>query len=137
MSANHGNIRRVEKQVAGLPEASRPRYALGLSSLQVLGFTSLTLLPFGPTVRGRALQTTYCWPFCSRVLARKVHGERGAVHSFITKFGPIQALDGRKGQLTEKALFKVLRREVDGIMTDRPGEVRPLLDKWINDPSVR
>jgi glycerophosphoryl diester phosphodiesterase len=132
VSANQGNLRRVRRQLERLPGAVRERYALGFSALQVLGATCKAWLPFiSVGSRGGAVQTPHWRPLCTRRLVEKVHDQKGAVHAFITSFGPIPGLDQDEGNLDREALFGILERGVDGIMTDRPAEVRPLLDEWI------
>lgn len=128
----------VKKKLDRLPPARRSRYALGLSALQALGLRLKAVLPFtlGRGMAGVALQTPYPRIFCPRRLVNKVHKREGAVHVFITGFGPLPGLDKNKGGLDRERLFQILRRGVDGIMTDRPGEVRALLDEWKQDASL-
>jgi len=136
VSADHGNLKRLERRLEKLPLASQQRYALGCSALQVFSNAINAWLPFIAAGKsGRALQTTYWWPLCTKRLVKRVHDRAGAVHVFITPFGPIPGLDETQNGLKEKALIDVLARGVDGIMTDRPSEVRPVIDAWLDGSS--
>ena len=64
--------------------------------------------------------------------AREVHERHGAVHVFLTAFTKLApAIDADDGRPTEAELFEVLDRGVDGVMTDRPGRVRDLINAWL------
>lgn len=107
-------------------------FPTGLAAREVLAArlrSSLPLLDVGP-MQGRALQTTHHAALTPRSFVRAVQARGGAVHLFITGFGPLGALDAQPGQPSEAELFPLLERGVDGIMTDRPAAVRPLLDAW-------
>jgi glycerophosphoryl diester phosphodiesterase len=133
VSTSHGNLKQLGTKLAVLSPESGRRFALGSSAPQVFGAAIKTWLPFVSAGKaGRALQTTYWRPFCTKTLVKKVHKSGGAVHAFITPFWPIGGLDETKNGLKEKALLAVLDRGVDGIMTDRPSEVRPVIDQWKN-----
>lgn len=86
------------------------------------------LLWFKP---GRALQVppwtiaSGSWPVSN------LHRAGAAVHVFITKFFCTAGLDEQPGQITSRDIDDLLERGVDGIMTDRPCEVRPLMDQWM------
>lgn len=126
VAASHGVVARLEKALAG-----SERFLLGFSALQVFGSVVKAALPFVSSgTKGRALQTSYFAPLCSRRLIRKVHANGGAVHAFITPFFFIPGLDEVENNLKREAILAVLERGVDGIMTDRPREVRPVLDEW-------
>jgi glycerophosphoryl diester phosphodiesterase len=136
VSADHGNLKRLERWLENLPPPSQRRYALGCSALQVVSSAINAWLPFVAAGKmGRALQTTYWRPLCTRRLVEQVHDKAGAVHVFITPFGPIPGLDETQNALRKKAVIDVLARGVDGIMTDRPSEVRPVIDAWLGGSS--
>jgi glycerophosphoryl diester phosphodiesterase len=100
----------------------------GLSSCEVFSlFVKYKLnLPL-PDLTSKALQTTHLKYFTSAGLIQMVKEKGGAVHVFLNGWFP---LDQDKDKLTEEAIFELLDRGVDGIMTDRPSLVRPLIDQW-------
>ena len=81
-----------------------------------------------PTLKNRALETGYSRFMSGPGIVRKVHDLNGATYVFITRFGPIRALDRR---LEDAPLFEILDRGVDGIMTDRPRAVREAMHRWL------
>jgi hypothetical protein len=83
---------------------------------------------------GRALQTVYPALVSGESVVRQIHRNGGAVHVFITHFGPWAALDGTDA-IDRQAIQKLLDRGVDGIMTDRPCALRLLLDELTNAPA--
>ena len=107
-------------------------FPTGLSAGEVLAERVRSALPFvhGRSLRDRAVQTTHHAPLTPGSFVGDVQKREGAVHVFITGFGPLPALDAKPDHPTRDELFPVLRRGVDGIMTDRPAQVRPLLDAW-------
>ena len=77
--------------------------------------------------RNRALQT-FWFPFASSRDRVKHIGERkGTTHVFITE--PL-GLDHEPHWPTEKSLFRLFRRGIDGVMTDRPARVREMIERW-------
>jgi glycerophosphoryl diester phosphodiesterase len=119
-------------------------YAMGLSMLGVLTSFAKASLPFRdgltglfPFLRNRnlrnvALQTSHDAKLSPPRVIQDVQAAGGAVHVFLTEFRPIaEPIDEEKGHPTEDELFAVLDRGVDGIMTDRPKDVRQLMDRWI------
>jgi glycerophosphoryl diester phosphodiesterase len=124
-----GGIDELEAALAALPPARRRRYATGFSAREALFAPLAALLPGGPDVRRREIQTSHA--FCPARVVADVHRRGGAVHVFITGFGPIPGLDAEEGRLDRESLFELLDRGVDGIVTDRPREVRRALDDWI------
>jgi hypothetical protein len=65
-------------------------------------------------------------------LVQRVRKLCGSLFVFITKFGPIHALDKEEtfSEETRKKIFCLLDMGVDGIMTDRPAEMRKVIDSW-------
>jgi glycerophosphoryl diester phosphodiesterase len=111
------------------------RYPIGLSLLGVGVAWLEDQLPFNPLfhyiLRGRVLQTTYHPHFTPPGLIRDVQASNGAVHVFLTAFTKIApAIDAPEGRPKREELFEILDRGVDGVMTDRPGRVRGLIDDW-------
>jgi glycerophosphoryl diester phosphodiesterase len=117
--ATSGGILREFRKLA------RGRYATGCSALEAASFALPR--PIGD-LTGRALQTSYWGPFSTRSIVRRVREAGGATHVFVTQFGPARALDERPPD--RQALFAILDRGVDGIMTDRPRAVRAIIDEW-------
>lgn len=77
--------------------------------------------------QNRVLQIPW-WPIAAPPwLIRQVHKKNSACHVFITD--PL-GIDSGDGEPTEKTLFRLLDRGVDGVMTDRPSRVRELIDQW-------
>ena len=54
----------------------------------------------------------------------------GSSYIFLTAIPAVKALDEDIPQ--PEAIFEILDRGVDGIMTDRPASVRPIVDEWIS-----
>jgi glycerophosphoryl diester phosphodiesterase len=54
----------------------------------------------------------------------------GCAYVFLSAVPFVRALDTADGSPEQKALFKILERGVDGVITDRPQRVRQLLDVW-------
>jgi glycerophosphoryl diester phosphodiesterase len=106
------------------------RYSTNIAPVEaVLPAPIFPLLWFKP---GRALQVppwrlaSGSWPVSN------LHRAGAAVHVFITKFPFTPGLDEQPGQITPHEIDDLLERGVDGIMTDRPCEVRPLIDQWMD-----
>jgi glycerophosphoryl diester phosphodiesterase len=80
--------------------------------------------------KGFAFETTYV--LVNEDLIRRVRISCGSIFVFLTSFGPIPAID-KNSPISEngkKKIFKLLDMGVDGIMTDRPGEVKAIMDDW-------
>jgi glycerophosphoryl diester phosphodiesterase len=93
------------------------------------------LLPPLLSQPGRALQVPPVRPFAASWAVSMAHRAGSAVHVFITKFLWIDGLDEFEGQVQPRDIHDLLDRNVDGIMTDRPREVRPLIDDWRRERS--
>ncbi len=105
-------------------EISEERYPTNLSILE-----QLTLQLFTKEMKNRALETSYHELVSSRRIVKKVHGANGSVFVFLTEFGPLlPAIDEEIP--SQKEIFEILDRGVDGIMTDRPESVRKIMDRW-------
>jgi glycerophosphoryl diester phosphodiesterase len=117
-SAQHKIIKEFRRQ-------SQELYPTNLSWLEqiYLRFSSKCL-------QNRVLETTYGKSFASRGIIEKVSRLGGSTYVFITKFGPIPALD-KEASVDKYRIFKILDRGADGIMTDRPQELRQIIDEWI------
>ena len=79
-------------------------------------------------LKNRALETSYFPFFSSSLIINKVHNSGSSTYVFLTGFGPIPSIDIEPD---EKAIFKILNRGVDGIMTDRPKRIREIVEKWL------
>jgi hypothetical protein len=80
-------------------------------------------------MKNRALETIHSGLFTTRSIIDRVRKAGGATFVFLTEFGPFPALDSSIP--SEKDIFEILDRGVDGIMTDRPKSVREIMDRWI------
>jgi glycerophosphoryl diester phosphodiesterase len=79
----------------------------------------------------RALELPHASLLAPRTLIEQVGEAGGGCYIFLTHIPFVKALDDVKGSPTPEAVFEILDRGVDGIMTDRPGRVRQLMDEWI------
>jgi len=115
--------------------AERPpgkRYSTNISMEQhvrILFASYLPLLDF-PRLEDRSFQTTHSRLVSSARVVRKVREHGGATYVFLSEFFPFPALDDRREKLTDAAVMEILNRGVDGIMTDRPRVVRPIIERW-------
>lgn len=106
-------------------DQSGEKYPTGLSTKE-----QLILHFFGMKMKNRALETVHSHLFTTRRVVDQVRGAGGATYVFLTEFGPFfPALD--EHEPSEKDIFEILDRGVDGIMTDRPKSVRDIMDRWI------
>jgi len=80
-------------------------------------------------LENRALETTYDEYISSEKVVKELRKNGGATYVFITKFFLVPALD-KNEKIDEQAIFKILDRGVDGIMTDRPKVLRNMIDRW-------
>lgn len=100
-------------------------YPTGLSTKE-----QLILHFLGMKMKNRAFETVHSRLFTSPKIIEQVRNRGGATFVFLTEFGPLfPALDAHEP--SEKDIFEILDRGVDGIMTDRPKSVRDLMDRWI------
>jgi glycerophosphoryl diester phosphodiesterase len=106
-------------------DQSGEKYPTGLSTKE-----QLILHFFGMKMKNRALETVHSHLFTTRRVVDQVRGAGGATYVFLTEFGPFfPALD--EHEPSERDIFEILDRGVDGIMTDRPKSVRDIMDRWI------
>ncbi|MBT8331645.1 MAG: hypothetical protein KJP06_04880 [Deltaproteobacteria bacterium] len=78
------------------------------------------------------VETTYANFWTNRLLVETVHAQGGEIYVFITGFGPIPAVDHDLNEESSKnKIYEILDRGVDGIMTDRPKQVRQIMCRWI------
>lgn len=130
-SASHRRMELFRRLLRGRPPEDC--YPLSLSvaaNVRVMVGVWVPFIPM-PDLRGWSMQTV--WPrwVSSRTLVRRVREAGGGVHVFLSRFPPVaRALDTRAEDLTEAAVFRILGRGVDGIMTDRPALVKPLVEQW-------
>jgi glycerophosphoryl diester phosphodiesterase len=120
VSARHKIVKEFRKQ-------SGERYPTNLS-----WFEQIYLRFSNKCLQNRVLETTYGKNYASRGTIEKVRRLGGSTYVFLTKFGPIPAIDKRPS-IERDRIFEILDRGVDGIMTDRPEKLRQIIDEWIND----
>jgi glycerophosphoryl diester phosphodiesterase len=78
------------------------------------------------------VETTYANFWTNRLLIDTVHAQDGEIYVFITGFGPIPAIDEDLNEDSAKnKIHEILERGVDGIMTDRPKQVRQIMCRWL------
>jgi glycerophosphoryl diester phosphodiesterase len=78
------------------------------------------------------VETTYVNFWTNRFLVETVHAQGGEIYVFITGFGPIPAIDkDLNNESSEIKIYEILDRGVDGIMTDRPKQVRQIMCRWL------
>jgi glycerophosphoryl diester phosphodiesterase len=100
-------------------------YPTGLSTKE-----QLILHVLGMKMKNRAFETVHSRLFTTPKIINQVRDAGGATFIFLTEFGPLfPALD--EHEPSEKDIFEILDRGVDGIMTDRPKSVRAIMDRWI------
>jgi glycerophosphoryl diester phosphodiesterase len=99
------------------------KYVTGLSIKE-----QLVLRFLGLDMKDRVLETSYHEFISSETLIEKVRDAGSSTFVFLTRFSfLLPAIDD---VVREEKVMEVLNRGVDGIMTDRPGEVRKIIDKW-------
>ena len=86
----------------------------------------------GEGPKKRALETSYIRLMSGSCIIQKMHKLNWDTYVFITRFGPIKALDHR---VEEEPIFEILDRGVDGIMTDRPRADRKVMHRWLEQKS--
>jgi len=106
-------------------ELNGDKFPTGLSVKE-----QLTLQFFDMDMRNRALETSYDKRLSSERIIEKVREAGGATFVFLTGFGfLLPAIDDEIPD--DEAIFEVLDRGVDGIMTDRPESLRSIINRWI------
>ncbi len=117
VSADTHIIKEFRRQVGN-------RYPTGLSGFEQLLFC------LGAGRDGPAFETSHF--LVTDYLVRRVHRSGGSIFVFVTEFGPIQALDQEIAFSEEirSKIVKLLDMGVDGLMTDRPAEMRKVIDSW-------
>jgi glycerophosphoryl diester phosphodiesterase len=114
----------IDEYIDEFRDQSSEKYPTGLSTKEQL------ILHFvGMRMKNRALETIHSRLFTTRELVERIREEGGTTYVFLTEFGPFHALD--EHEPSEKDIFEILDRGVDGIMTDRPKSVRDIMDRWI------
>jgi len=108
------------------------RYPTSVSLRGNVRILAATWLPFVrmPDMREQSFQTTWAGWVSSARAVRKVREAGGATYVFLTEFSPIPGLDEDPATLSDERVFRILDRGVDGIMTDRPGAVKPIIERW-------
>ncbi len=132
VTTDHGLIKGFREKTR---ERSGKRYATGFSAREVVvaRLKSLAFLPQSDC-ENRSLQSTHASMLSPRRLVKGIQKKKGAVHLFLTQFGPIAAVDEEQGEPTPEQLRPLLGRGVDGIMTDRPVQVRRVLESLGSAP---
>jgi len=115
----------IDEYIDEFRKQNDEKYPTGLSTKEQLIMHFL-----GMKMKNRAFETVHSRLFTSPKIIEQVRKQGGATFVFLTEFGPLfPALD--KHEPSEKDIFEILDRGVDGIMTDRPKSVRGLMDRWI------
>lgn len=115
----------IDNYIDEFREQNGERYPTGLSTKE-----QLILHFLGMKMKNRAMETVHSRLFTTPKIINQVREEGGATFVFLTEFGPLfPALD--EHEPSEKDIFEILDRGVDGIMTDRPKSVREIMDRWI------
>jgi glycerophosphoryl diester phosphodiesterase len=103
------------------------RFPSGLSTQEQLVLL-FPLALFG--MKNRALETSYSQMISNKIMVQRIRALGGSTFVFLTEFGRwLPAID--RSVPSEDAIFEILDRGVDGIMTDRPESVRKIMNKWI------
>lgn len=130
LDADAGNrvkvvVSAIDEYIDEFRKQNGEKHPTGLSTKE-----QLILHFLGMKMKNRAFETVHSRLFTSREIIERVRKQGGATFVFLTEFGPLfPALD--KHEPSEKDIFEILDRGVDGIMTDRPKSVRVLMDRWI------
>ena len=117
VSAQHGILKEFRNQ-------NGERYPTNLS-----GIEQFYLFFSNKNLNNRALETSHVEMLSSRKRIEKVRRLGGSTFVFLTESWPFPSIDTEEP--SEKAIFNILDRGVDGIMTDRPSAVRKIINKWI------
>lgn len=100
------------------------QFLTGLSARE-----QLLLRFFDFNLKSRALETSHHRFISGRRIIEKVRESGGSTFVFLTGYGSLlPAIDEKN--TSERKVFKILARGVDGIMTDRPRKLRGILNKW-------
>lgn len=106
-------------------ELNGNKYPTGLSIKEQMFFLFYNL-----NMKNRALETSHDENLSSKRIVRRVRESGGSTFVFLTGFGPLfPSIDDNPKQ---KEIFEILDRGVDGVMTDRPQQVRQFVDAWIS-----
>ena len=118
VSADHEFVHKFRKlSSAGFPT--------GLSAREQLLFRL-----FGFDMRNRALETPHNKCLSGRRIIQKARAAGGSTFVFLTGYGRfLPAMDD--GLPSDRKIFDILNRGVDGIMTDRPQKVRQIINQWV------
>jgi len=122
-----GRFRRLDR---ALPTSFS---AIGSVLFKIPGI--LRLAAFAVDFDRRAFQTSH--RFLRRGTVRRLHRFGVPVHVFITPVLFLRGLDESPNSPSREILFKILRLDVDGIMTDRPSHIRRLIAEWQEQGSRR
>ena len=142
IDAHHGDrpilvVSQSRSLIERFRDLSKRRYPTGLSISEVARAFAKAALP-GLKNRGldaHALQSSHAWHLTPGFLVEDAQDAGAAVHVFLNKTSILAgALDESAGTPTQEQISNLLDRGVDGIMTDRPGRVRGLIDFWIRNP---
>jgi len=105
-------------------EISGDKYPTGLSIKEQMCFWFYSL-----NMKNRALETSHDENLSSTSIVRKVRRAGGSTFVFLTGFGWLWPSIDRNPKQEE--IFEILDRGVDGVMTDRPQQVRQFIDDWV------
>ena len=114
-----------DKCIEEFREINGNKYPTGLSIKEQIFFWFYNL-----NMKNRAMETSHDENLSSKRIVRRVRESGGSTFVFLTSFGPLwPSIDDNPKQ---KKIFEVLDRGVDGVMTDRPQQMRQFIDAWIS-----
>jgi glycerophosphoryl diester phosphodiesterase len=123
-SATHTILKQFRKACSG-------RYITNMSAIEVVALRIGLVGPRKPKAgEGKVLEAPYSETIVSRKVIKRVRSFGGRTYVFITAFIASTALDKTEQSLKYKDIAKLLDRGIDGIITDRPRALRPLVDRW-------
>jgi len=117
------NLARVRRKLRRRGETDR--YALNVIGERQIIEILLPWLCSRGSLKGRAFQTSH--RLVTPKLVDRVHARGGAVHAFLTPFPLLKGIEHLSEPDLADALEELLERGVDGIMTDYPARVIPLV----------
>ena len=111
--------------LAAFRDISRDGFPTGLSAWE-----HVLLLVTGMPMLHRALETNFDPALSNAQVVKRVARAGGSTFVFLTRLGSVfPPLDDQVPD--DQAIFDILDRGVDGIMTDRPAALRKIMDRWI------
>jgi glycerophosphoryl diester phosphodiesterase len=124
LAAAYGrNIERIRRRID--QRGGTGRYALNVSGERQMREILAPWLSSGRSLSGRAFQTSH--GLVTPKLVARVHERGGAVHAFLTPFPLLKGVEHLGEAELGEHIERLLDCGVDGIMTDYPARVVPLV----------